>query len=209
MRVKSEAKRQSIIDAAAAVFMEQGFSAASMSEIASRAGGSKATLYSYFPSKEELFCETMRDLCEERVQPVFTALETGQELAETLELFGVGFLREILSPDLLAIRRMIVAEAGRSRVGQLFFNQGPKVGRTRIAHFLEQQMQLGHLKKGDPWRATLHLLALLTADLADECLWGVRETPSDQEITEHVRSALAVFFAAYGARPAATHDTSA
>lgn len=201
MRVKSEAKRQGIIDAAAAVFMKQGFSATSMSEIASRAGGSKATLYSYFSSKEELFSEVMRDLCAERVQPIFTALETGEELAETLELFGVGFLREILSPDLLAIHRMVLAEAGRSNVGQLFYNEGPKIGRTRIANFLEQQMQLGHLKKGDPWRAAMHLLALLTAELADECLWGVREKPSDQEITEHVHSAVEVFLAAYGTCP--------
>jgi AcrR family transcriptional regulator len=206
--VKSEAKRQGIIDAAAAVFMEQGFSAASMSEIASRAGGSKATLYSYFPSKEELFCEVMRDLCAERVQPAFTTLETGEEVAETLELFGIGFLREILSPDLLAIRRMMLAEAGRSNIGQLFYNEGPKIGRTKIANFLEQQMQLGQLKKADPWRATLHLLALLTSELADECLWGVREKPSEQEITEHVRSALAVFFAAYGTHPLTSDESS-
>ncbi|WP_232219890.1 TetR/AcrR family transcriptional regulator [Pseudogulbenkiania sp. MAI-1] len=199
--MKSETKRQSIIDAAAAVFMEQGFSAASMSDIASRAGGSKATLYSYFPSKEELFGEVMRDLCVARVQPVFAALETGGEPAEALELFGIRFLQEILSPDLLAIRRMVVAEAGRSNIGQQFYNQGPKAGRTRIAQFLEQQMQMGRMKKADPWRATIYLMALLTSDLADECLWGVREKPSDQEITEHVHSALAVFFAAYGAPP--------
>ncbi|BAK77167.1 transcriptional regulator, TetR family [Pseudogulbenkiania sp. NH8B] len=201
MRVKSEAKRQGIIDAAAEIFMEQGFTATSMSEIANRAGGSKATLYSYFPSKEELFCEVMRDLCTARVQPVFTVLETGEQLAETLETFAIGFLREILSPDLLAIRRMMLTEAGRSNIGQLFYNEGPKVGRTRIAHYLEQQMQLGLLKQADPWRAALHLLALLTSELADECLWGVREKPTDQEIAEHVRSALTVFFAAYGTQP--------
>ena len=35
--------------------MELGYERTSMSEIAARLGGSKATLYSYFPSKEELF----------------------------------------------------------------------------------------------------------------------------------------------------------
>ena len=45
MRVKSEAKRQAILDIAKATFIEQGYSNTSMSEIASRVGGSKATLY--------------------------------------------------------------------------------------------------------------------------------------------------------------------
>ena len=59
MRVKSEARRQAIIDVAKEAFCRQGFEATSMSEIASRVGGSKATLYNYFRSKEEIFIAVM------------------------------------------------------------------------------------------------------------------------------------------------------
>lgn len=59
MRTKSDEKRQAILDVAAEVFREAGFERASMSEICTRVGGSKATLYNYFPSKEELFFEVM------------------------------------------------------------------------------------------------------------------------------------------------------
>ena len=59
MRVKSEARRQAILDVAAEVFREHGFEHASMSEMTARLGGSKSTLYSYFASKEELFLEVM------------------------------------------------------------------------------------------------------------------------------------------------------
>jgi AcrR family transcriptional regulator len=56
MKTKTESKRQAILTAAAEVFREVGFERASMSEIRARIGGSKATLYNYFPSKEKLFC---------------------------------------------------------------------------------------------------------------------------------------------------------
>ena len=55
MKTKTESKRQAIIQAAAEVFREVGFDRASMSDIRERIGGSKATLYNYFPSKEKLF----------------------------------------------------------------------------------------------------------------------------------------------------------
>ena len=55
MRVKTEERRQAIIEVAREAFTAQGFENTSMAEIASRVGGSKATLYNYFSSKEELF----------------------------------------------------------------------------------------------------------------------------------------------------------
>jgi AcrR family transcriptional regulator len=54
MRVRSEEKRQEIIRIAAGLFEELGYERTSMSAIAARVGGSKATLYGYFSSKEEL-----------------------------------------------------------------------------------------------------------------------------------------------------------
>ncbi len=55
MKTKTESKRQAILKAAADVFRDVGFERASMEEIRARIGGSKATLYNYFPSKEKLF----------------------------------------------------------------------------------------------------------------------------------------------------------
>ena len=50
MRVKTEEKRQAILEEAAKAFQELGFERTSMSEICARVGGSKATLYNYFAS---------------------------------------------------------------------------------------------------------------------------------------------------------------
>src|ERR1700759_262923 len=54
LRVRTEARRRAILDAARSVFEEQGFDRATMAQISERLGGSKTTLYSPFPTKEEL-----------------------------------------------------------------------------------------------------------------------------------------------------------
>ncbi len=56
---KSDSKRQAILENAYRLFRAQGFDGTSMADITSEVGGSKATLYSHFPSKEELFVECM------------------------------------------------------------------------------------------------------------------------------------------------------
>lgn len=74
MRVRTEAKRDAILEAAAEVFLEAGFEGASMSQIAARAGGSKRTLYGYFPSKEELFVAMAHNVATSFLDPVVDAL---------------------------------------------------------------------------------------------------------------------------------------
>lgn len=53
----AQTRREEILEAAAAVFAEKGFHAATMERIATQAGIGKSTVYEYFSSKEELFQE--------------------------------------------------------------------------------------------------------------------------------------------------------
>ncbi len=57
--------------------MEDGFAAASMSSIASRVGGSKGTLYNYFPSKQQLFEAMIRNECDLKQAAMFDSLQVG------------------------------------------------------------------------------------------------------------------------------------
>ena len=57
---RKEARPQELLDAALALFVQKGFSAARSKEVAALAGVSKGTLYLYFPSKEELFKAVVR-----------------------------------------------------------------------------------------------------------------------------------------------------
>jgi len=58
--VNKEAKRAAITQAAAEVFARKGFQGASVDDIATAAGVSKGSLYSYFDNKEELFYATFQ-----------------------------------------------------------------------------------------------------------------------------------------------------
>ena len=60
----ASAKRAAIVAAARAEFLAHGYGATAMSAIAARVGGSKTTLWTYFPSKQELFAAVVDDSVE-------------------------------------------------------------------------------------------------------------------------------------------------
>lgn len=197
MRVKTESRRQAIVEAAAAVFIERGFEATSMAEIASRAGGSKATLYSYFPSKEELFLMVMKFLAEERMQQAFARLVPSDDLAGALQAFGENFLLNVLSPELAALRGIVLGEGRRSGMGRLFYDNGPARGWQMVADFLAGEMAAGRLRQAGPWTAAMHLIGLLEAEYQEQIIVGITELPAVEQIRTSVAEAIKVFLAGY------------
>lgn len=58
---RKEARPGELLAAALDLFVEKGFAATRVDEVAQRAGVSKGTLFLYFPSKEELFKAVVRE----------------------------------------------------------------------------------------------------------------------------------------------------
>ena len=89
-------RRDHIIAVAAPVFAEDGYGASSMSSIAARLGGSKATLYKYFPSKQHLFEAVMENRCARVLAPLRDLRSSGEDDLEALLTdFGARFLDRI------------------------------------------------------------------------------------------------------------------
>lgn len=197
MRIKCEARRQNIIEVASAVFQEFGFEAASMSEIAARVGGSKATLYSYFSSKEELFVAVVRQFAEAHMREIFALLDAKADLASTLQSFGERFLGRISQPDMVCAHRNLFAEAGKSSVGRLFYERGPLEGLQMLAEFMQQAMALGKLRSEDKMIAAHHFLGLLKAESLERLLLGVQDSIEAASITPMVARAVQVFLRGY------------
>jgi AcrR family transcriptional regulator len=110
---RKEARPGELTAAALSLFVEKGFAATRLDEVAARAGVSKGTLYLYFDSKEALFKAVIQD----SVLPVFEACERKLEiLADDPE----RLLRELLldwwtqvgATEVGGITKLIVAEAG-------------------------------------------------------------------------------------------------
>ncbi len=199
MRAKTETRRQAILDAAAEVFQETGFERTTMAAICERLGYSKATLYNYFASKEELFSAVVFEATEAEFQATLEALDaTVTDMTEALQKFGRGLLTLLYSPQVQAVRRLVVAEAGRSDLGKKCYELGPVRNEAATAVFLQQAMDAGQLRQADARIAALHLRGLLEAEWLDRFLFQTLEPVSAEEISATVGRAVAAFMAAYG-----------
>ncbi len=204
MKKKTEAKRQAIVDIAAEVFRELGFEGASMSEICRRVGGSKATIYNYFSSKELLFFEVMHQANQTQFVMIHAMLDqTAEDVGEALRRFGEALLTFLYSPDVMAIRRLVMTNACNGSLGQTCFELGPRRSMDEISEFLRSAIERGQLRPCAPAVATFHLRGLLESELLDSLIFRVDETISTERIKAAVERAIAVFMAAYGPTTAA------
>src|SRR5271155_6176249 len=85
-------RRTAILKTAHAAFLADGYAATSMSTIAARLGGSKATLYNYFGSKEELFVAVVEHKCEQLREIAQDAQEDHDDFPAALLKFGTRLL---------------------------------------------------------------------------------------------------------------------
>jgi AcrR family transcriptional regulator len=195
---RSDSKRQAILDTAYRLFRAQGFNETSVSEITAAVGGSKATIYNHFPSKEDLFVECMMAAAENYRAGTLKHLRAAtSDPAVTLFNFGTSFLRFICSPEQLEMRRLMIAEAARSATGKLFFEK-IRVLRAHVSAFMCACMASGTLRRDDPDLAADHLGALLEAEILEPLLLQVREgCPDQKEIVLAAKRAVAAFLRAY------------
>jgi AcrR family transcriptional regulator len=197
MRVKSEARRQAILDIAKEAFTEQGFEQTSMSFIAKKLGGSKATLYNYFSSKEEIFSAVMKSSTTEQISLVFRNLSIHKGLKAELIDFGFCYLKSILSPELTAIHKMALAESDRSDIGRFFYQNGPSIGWQSVTEFFQDRIDDKTIRPCDPHIAALQLKGLLEAELKDPYELGVIEQPGDELLQTVVKRAIESFLDIY------------
>lgn len=179
MRVRTDARRRAIVDAAWAVFKGNGYDRTTMSEISERVGGSKATLYGYFQSKEQLFAAVLEQVIGDQAEAAFSRITGDGDLRTRLLNFAQGYVEIRMAPDMVAIERALIAEGERSDLGERLRMRFIQPHWRRLAATLDQQMQAGELMKADPVLATWHFRGLIEADLVERRLHG------DPAITAH------------------------
>jgi AcrR family transcriptional regulator len=199
VRTAKDDRRKAILDVAADLFMQEGYAAASMSAIAAKLGGSKGTLYNYFPSKESLFAALMKDECGAEDWTTFPPDSDKTDVGAVLFDVGLRFLNYILSERARSIHRLVVSEAERfPELGRTFYENGPKLGIMALAEWLETQMRAGRLRAVDSERAATTFLVLCKSETHQKVMWAVEPEPSDAAKAQTVKIAVDVFLAAYG-----------
>ncbi|KTC52027.1 TetR family transcriptional regulator [Pseudomonas syringae ICMP 19498] len=202
MKVRTEARREAIIDAAASVFLEMGYERASMDEVTKRMGGSKATIYSYFPSKEELFIAVVNRVATAHLAEAVSELaisvdkdpDTELDLRTLFTRFGERMLMVLINDDsALAVYRMVVAESGHSDIGTMFYDSGPREFLQTVTTLMNAAMQRGQLRTTDPHIAALQLTSLLTAETDIRLYQQAPARLSVEQIQSMVKRAVDTF----------------
>ena len=199
---RGDIRRMELADVAEQVFLERGFSNTTMQMIASRAGGSKETLYRHFASKEALFAEIVGRKAA-RISGPESALARDGTPEQILFELGHSLLSMMTRRDTSSLFSVVVAEAPRSpELAAIFYAHGPGATLQRLTDYLRAATRRGDLCCHQPLRAAKLFLGAVVAQHHLYSLIGQPPMPvSEAEIREHVRAAIAMFLARYGPPP--------
>jgi AcrR family transcriptional regulator len=197
---RSDDRRAAMLEIARAAFLREGYAAASVSEIAAKVGGSKATLYSYFPSKKDLFAAVIEEEVRLMLAPLFEMSETQGDVRTVLERFARRFLDMLLSEDTVAFYRLVVAESARfPEIGQAAYHIGVQHGLDRLADYFLAAMERGELRRTEASVAVAQFMDLCAGELHRKRLFGVVGADDRSEVEKQAKNAVTTFLAAYGA----------
>jgi TetR/AcrR family transcriptional regulator, mexJK operon transcriptional repressor len=200
---RSARKRAAIREAAAAVFLRNGYRGTSIDEIAALAQVSKQTVYKHFADKHHLFSEIVTSAVDEAADPVHADVLKLQDSGDVeADLRGVArqLLARVMQPRILQLRRLVIGEAGRfPELGRAFYDQGP--GRTiaALATLFERLAARGALQVDDPHLAAAHFNWLVMSIPVNKAMFlGDDEPPSAAELNRYADAGVRTFLAAYG-----------
>jgi AcrR family transcriptional regulator len=201
---RSERKRQAIIDAAAEVFLRHGYLGATTDEVAARASVSKQTLYKHFPDKQHLFAEVIGVTTVNLVGGLSDAaslLRNANDVREALRGLADGFLRVLLQPDVLRLRRLVIAEADRfPDIGGAWFDRGFDRTLVNVGEALRGLAGRGLLHNlSDPTLAAYQFAGLVMYQPMNQVMFaGTDAVPPKATLDRVADSAVEVFLATYG-----------
>ncbi len=196
---KRDLRREGILDVARAVFLAEGYAAASMSTIAAKLGGSKGTLYNYFKSKDELFSAVISRHCAWQSEAMFSQMVEGMDVRTALTTVGREHLILVSGEVTLTMFRLVIAESVRDpTIGKLFYESGPMKGARRLAEFLEQAAARGELSLDNPEDAAHMFVALCQNRALKARLCNAVAPLTKADIESNVAKAVDVFMRAFG-----------
>ncbi|MFE3450864.1 TetR/AcrR family transcriptional regulator [Nonomuraea sp. NPDC059194] len=206
LTTRAAAKRQQIMDAALAVFLENGYVGASMDQVAALAAVSKQTVYKQFKDKEHLFQSIIDDIGD-RVDDPF--VELTKDVAETddvermIHALAGRFVTTIMDPRVQQIRRLVIGEAARfPDLGRAYWERGFARALVTIADCFARLDERGLLKVEDPQVAANHFAGLLLWIPSNRVMFhGRTDAVSAEELAAFAADGARAFLAAYGTRP--------
>lgn len=198
----SASRRRAFIDAASHSFFANGYGSTTMSSIARTVGGSKTTLWSYFPSKEALFAGVVDDIVDKYGEALSFELTHEEDVRETLRYFAEVLVRTLLSDPILTLFRMVVAGTHRfPDLAALFYERGPTRGKAKLEAFIREAMIRGSLRDGDAEIAVQQFVGLCQSGLYQLALLGLADENARNRLSYELDAAVDSFYRAWRPDP--------
>src|SRR3984957_11318385 len=203
---RSARKRHAIMEAATALFLRDGYRNTSMDQVAADAAVSKQTVYKQFADKEQLFRDIVLGVTgnSEAIITDMTSVLRSTSVASHAELRAVltdlarRYIDGVLQPHVLALRRLIIAEAERfPDLARTYFEQAPARAIEVVANALQAYIERGLLAAVDPRLAAAHFAYLVLAIPLARGQFSPGEPPPAAERDKLAGEAVRIFLAAY------------
>jgi TetR/AcrR family transcriptional regulator, mexJK operon transcriptional repressor len=191
-------KAEAILAAAERAFLASGFGAVTMDAIAREAGVSKATVYAHFTGKEELFGAIVARVSERRFGGFSVEALDPVDIAASLIAIAQRFLDLVLSPEGIALNRILLGEVTRFPVlGQVFWAAGPERHRAQIEAFLRRADEAGSLAIPDARLAAEQFAALARGEIHLRSLLRLEDSGDPAALGAAAASAVTTFLRAF------------
>lgn len=174
---RKESRPTELLDAALDCFVERGYAATRLEDVATRAGVSKGTLYLYFSSKSELFKAVVRNNLVPLIEAYRHDIEQSDRPSpELLQRFFEGWWLRVGGTRLAGIAKLILAEAGNfPEVAEFFVNEVTMPTWALLGAILKRGIAAGEFRPIDVeaacviWMSPLILRAVWLNAIVPNC----------------------------------------
>lgn len=200
---RSARKRQAIMTAATTLFLRNGYQGTSMDDIAALATVSKQTVYKNFADKERLFTAIVlgiADSSEKIIKAMINALSGADDIEQALTGLARRYLRGVMQPHVLQLRRLVIAEADRFPVlARSYFERAHTRAFGTLAAAFGNLSGSGLLRIDDPLLAAGHFAYLVLSIPQERAMFRTGDQFTAAELDQFADAGVRVFLAAYRA----------
>ena len=195
MSSRGQQRKAKILSAATKLFLSEGYGETSIDAIVAKSGGSKATLYTYFPTKADLFRAVVDTIVTTHEGP---ELRSPDNVRDTLVNFAEHRLGVVFSRNHRALTRLIIAERDRfPDIARMYYEQGPLHGHMVLRNYFEALIDRGLLDIRSADEASEFFRGMLMHQRYIEQLYLDASPLSSEEIGVKARHVVDRFLEAY------------
>lgn len=198
---RSARKHQAILEAATTVFLSKGYSGTSMDDIAKLAAVSKQTVYKHFADKEKLFSEIVlatTDRIDGMIDLVAAVPADADALEENLTRLARQFLAALTRPQVLQLRRLIIANADTfPELGAAWYEQGFERVLVTLSETFRQLADKGLLRTDDTMLAAHHFAGLLLWIPVNKAMFHGSAQHTEADLDHYAAAGVRAFLAAH------------